>query len=63
MNDERKAMCFQFITHHSSLIISMRPVSSDRLERQSYKLDVEGSIPSPAIPSGPVAQTERASVF
>jgi hypothetical protein len=28
---------------------STGPVSSDRLERQSYKLEVEGSTPSPAI--------------
>jgi hypothetical protein len=52
LNDELKAGCIRFIVHHSAFRVSTRPVSSDRLERQSYKLEVEGSTPSPAIKDG-----------
>ena len=44
----------------SFLRITTRPVSSARLERLSYKQEVEGSIPSPAITSGRGSSRARA---
>ena len=46
------AVTSSFILHPSSFILPTRPVSSARLERQSYKLDVESSNLSPAIKTG-----------
>jgi hypothetical protein len=64
MKDDAKAAGLQFILHPSYFILPAGPVSSDRLERQSYKLEVEGSTPSPAIEftHGDVAQAGRAFV-
>lgn len=58
---ETGSLCLnQHPTPDTQHLLPTRPVSSARLERQSYKLDVEGSIPSPAISSGRGSSRARA---